>query len=185
MATMKQNPKTIGSGADLSLIQKADPRAVILTRMRDKLAGPSQAVLRAQAKRTAVRRKSIWRWGSTLTMVGLIVAANVAFFGFREEIASQLKLKRAPAVPFPRASLGNNDRALFWAYALYDFDKLRTTYGAQKGAVVDASVARRELASVLPKADRYTRFKIESYKPVKVLKGSSRRLMPSQSRQGA
>lgn len=153
--------------ADLSLMQQVDPRAATLARMRGKLAAPSQASLRAEARREAGRRRAALGWGWKLAIAAALIATNVAWFGGGSDLLARARTRHAPALPPPAAALSLDDQALFWAYALYDFDKLREKFGVPAAAVIDANEARRRLAALLPKVDAGTRLAIEAYHPLK------------------
>lgn len=149
---------------DHSLLAATDARRAMLEKMRSKLAAPSQASLALAEKRKKAERNKVIGLGFRILLVLSFLGANAAIFGFREEIVSVVKVRRAPAIGNPK-SLGVNDQALYWTYALYDFDRLKARYGAPANAVVDASAARRKLDELMPKVDERTRFIIRRYMP--------------------
>lgn len=157
--------KTTQKDSAMPLMQKKEDREAMLSRMRDKLAAPSQAVSTKQARRVARKRLSVWTWASRVAVVGSIIAANAFLYGFRDEIIEQVKPRHAPALPKLSASLTKDKQALFWTYALFDFDKLKQTFGAPRGAVVDAGAARRHLSELRPQVSPGTRLVIDSYLP--------------------
>lgn len=149
---------------DHSLLAATDARRAMLEKMRGKLAAPSQASLAMAEKRRKAERGKVIGLGFRILLILSFLGANAVIFGFREEIAGVVKVRRAPTVGNPK-SLGLNDQALYWTYALYDFDRLKASYGAPANAVVDAAMARRKLEELMPKVDERTRFIIRRYMP--------------------
>lgn len=152
----------------------AATRQAALERMRGKLAAgsPTAPPVLSEGRRRVIRRNNLawFAWGWRMALVALFLGANAYLvFNHEPEIAARAKVRKAPAVKMPE-TLSENDQALYWTYALYDFDRLVTTYGAPKGAVVAAPVAKAHLARLLPKVDKRTRFTIQRYLP----KGSQR-----------
>ena len=146
------------------LLAAPDARQAMLEKMRGKLAAPSQASLALAEKRKRASRGEAYAWAFRIALVLVFIAGNVALFGFREEITTVVKVRRAPSVANPK-SLPLNDQALYWTYALYDFDRLRSRFGAPANAVVDAASAKRNLDELMPKVDEKTRFMIRKYLP--------------------
>lgn len=142
-------------------------RQAMLERMRGKLAGTSQDLAaRAEGRRKSVSRKRN-AWGWRVGLGALILAANAwLVIGHAEPALAAVKARKAPAVLAP-TSLGTNDQALYWTYALYDFGRLQRRYGAPAHAVLDAAEAKRQLALLLPRVDAPTRFQIDRYLPRK------------------
>lgn len=141
-------------------------RLATLERMRGKLAGRSQdLVAREAARRRMVRRKTL-AWGWRISLAVLFLGGNAFLIGLPDGEAplQEAKVKAAPAVDLPK-NLGVNDQALYWTYALYDFGRLKSRFGARENAVVDAGLAKARLRELLPKVDRRTRFVIEGYLP--------------------
>lgn len=138
-------------------------RRAMLERMRGKLAGRSQDVVaRAEGLRKAVTRKRrAWAWRLGLGVLVLAVNAWLVI-GYGEKSVAVATVRKAPAILVPK-SLSPNDQALYWTYALYDFGRLQKRFGAPANAVLDAAEAKRQLALLLPKVDRPTRFQIDRY----------------------
>lgn len=150
---------------DLSLLARDPGREAVLERMRSKLAAPSQAVLAREEKARKAVRMGRLAWGWRIGMVALFLAANAALVGFRDEIkVAAAKRRTAPMLADPKA-LSVNDQALYWTYALYDFNRLKSTYGAPDNAVIDAAAAKRNLEALLPRVDLPTRIRIDNYRP--------------------
>jgi hypothetical protein len=151
---------------DLSLLARDPGREAMLEKMRGKLASPSRAVLAREEKARKAVRMSRFSWGWRIGLVVLFLTANAALVGFKDEIKVAIKKQRtAPRLVEPKA-LSVNDQALYWAYALYDFNRLKATFGAPDHAVIDAAAAKRNLEAVLPKVDAHTRVAIMKYRPL-------------------
>lgn len=140
-------------------------RQATLERMRGKLAGRSQDMMAMEAgQRRRARRKTL-AWGWRITLAVAFMAGNVFLFtSGGKEAGLAAKERRAPAVLAPK-TLGVNDQALYWTYALYDFGKLTQRFGVKANSVVDAVEAKSRLRELLPKVDKRTRFVIDRYLP--------------------
>jgi hypothetical protein len=159
------NPKPNLNAYGMPLVQGADAaRQATLERMRGKLAGQSQDILLRERKRISARRGKAFGWAWRIALCAAFLGANASLIDFKREAPAAKAAKRAPAVERPKG-LSANEEALYWTYALYDFDRLRSRFGAPGNAVVDARVAKSRLAELLPKADRETRNAILKYLP--------------------
>ena len=88
---------------------------------------------------------------------------NVAYFSLKNQDRPPIKEKRIPTLKVPSQALSLEDQALYWTYALYDFDMLRKKYGVSKTTAVRTDVAKAKLNELLPKVDTYTRYLIARY----------------------
>jgi hypothetical protein len=159
-----QNPKNPQPG--LSLIQVRDDKEAMLSKMRGKLAGASEVQVQAAERRRARARSSVLSWGWKIALSVTFVTGNVIWWTTRPEGSIIAPRKHATVLPSPAENLSLNEKALYWAYALYDFDQLKARYGVGKETIVDARVAAANLKSLLPKVDAKTRFLIDRYMPV-------------------
>lgn len=166
---MRAYQKQGESGLQLSQT-RSQPREAMLSRMREKLASPSLAPTPGDVRKVAVRRERAFGWAWKVWLAVLAVGVNAFLFAFRDQLKAEVKEKRAPSLPVLATSLPLEKQALYWAYALYDYEKLKKEFGAPKSAVIDANHARRKLAEILPKVDRRTRFTITSYRPQRTRK---------------
>lgn len=159
---------------EFSLIQKADQRAFQLDKMRSKLAGhqlglkrvpkPRQVFLPAAfTKPIPMDVASSWAWKIMLALS--LILGNGAYFFFRHEEKARLAIKRMPMLHVPKAALDPNRQALYWTYALYDYDKLVREFGVPRSAIVDFGFAHARLTELLPKIDPVTRQAVETYLP--------------------
>ncbi len=157
-----------------SLIQKADQRAFQLEKMRSKLAGQSQGLKRmpkpkqkflhdAFTKPIPMDLASSWAW-KILIVVSLVIG-NAAYLFFNHEEKARLAVRRMPKLMSPLASLDLNRQALYWTYALYDFDRLAREFGVPVHAIVDFNAAKTHLDDLLPRVDAQTRNLIQPYLP--------------------
>ena len=162
---MKKIQKNIyRNNAGLSLIQGSDNREAMLLKMRGKLAGISEFQVQDTAKRKLAVQRSAFGWGWRIGIAAAVALCNYAYFSLKDEPRGQAaREKHIPKVQGPSAALSLNDQALYWAYALYDFDMLKKKYGVPKTATVNAATAKARLNELLPKVDTYTRYLIGRY----------------------
>jgi hypothetical protein len=150
---------------NMNLVPAPDAaRMATLERMRGKLAGRSSDLALREDKVRRVRRGKTFAWGWRIALVALFFAANAALVDHIRVAPSARMERKAPSVPEPK-HLAVNDQALYWTYALYDFDRLKAKFGAPANAVIDAGEAKARLRELLPKVDRRTRFTIDRYIP--------------------
>ena len=161
---MKKNPAP-SRNAGMSLIQVHDGRQLMLEKMRGKLAGASQFQTESIERRRVTARKSMLGWSWRIGILAVIAAGNIMWMSSRTEMKRMVAPKHAPTLAPPAAALNANEQALYWAYALYDFDKLCSKFNVPKGVVIDSRIAAANLRGLFPKADAQTRFAIERYLP--------------------
>ena len=161
---MKKRP-VYNRNNGLSLIQPNDGREFLLEKMRGKLAGTSVAHLEAAEKRRVKARKTAMDWTWRIALAAAIVLGNIVYMASRPDAPAKAPEKKAAKLAAPKAALSVNEQALYWAYALYDFDQLKSRYGVSPYAIVDGGIARARLEELLPKADAPTRFMIERMIP--------------------
>jgi hypothetical protein len=159
-----QNPKNPQPG--LSLIQVRDGKEAMLSKMRGKLAGASEAHVQAAERRRNRARNSALSWTWKIALAVMFVTGNIIWWTTRPEGTFIAPRKHAPVLPPPAETLSLNEKALYWAYALYDFDQLKAHYGVGKETIVDSRIAAANLKSLLPKVDAKTRFLIDRYMPM-------------------
>lgn len=157
-----------------SLIQNHGDRALQLEKMRAKLASQSLG-LRLPAKprqrfipavlTQPIKMGEAQSWAGRLLIALSLVAGNGAYLALRHEAKVRQVARHLPKLPVPAANLSTDRQALYWAYALYDFDKLTSEFGVPKGTLVDFGAARAKLDALLPLVDAPTRLAIERYLP--------------------
>jgi hypothetical protein len=162
MKKPSDNPRNQG----MSLIQVHDGRQLMLEKMRGKLAGASQFHTENVERRRVSARKSLLGWGWRIGVFAVLAIGNILWLSNRPQGKAVAAAKHAPRLETPSAKLTANEQALYWAYALYDFDQLRAKFGAPKGVVIDSRLAFANLQELLPKVDERTRFTIERYRPL-------------------
>ena len=148
---------------DLSLIQQREQRQAIVQKMRGKLAGPSQAGIQAMERKRKAAHKSAFDWGWRLALAALFIGGNAYYFSGKSPISRSASRTASLTLPEPSPKLDVNNKALYWAFALYDFDRLKASYGVPKNAIIDAGMAAENLRVLLPKVDSRTRFIIDGY----------------------
>lgn len=159
------NKKSTPDQYNLSLIQVPKERDILLAKMRGKLAGRSQFETRAREKSVMASRAGKVSWAWKIALVAVLIIGNGAYFLTRENSTVHLLVKRAPTLAHPPADLDLNKQALYWTYALYDFDRFKSTFGATKNVIVDGKLASERLAALLPGVDARTRHIIGTYLP--------------------
>jgi hypothetical protein len=160
-----KKPPVYNRNTGLSLIQPNDGREFLLEKMRGKLAGASVAHIEAAEKRRVRARKTAMDWTWRIALAVAVVSGNIVYLASRPDAPVKAAEKKAAKLAAPKAVLSLNEQALYWAYALYDFDQLKTRYGVSPYAIVDGGVARARLQELFPKADARTRFVIERMVP--------------------
>lgn len=167
---------------DVSLIQR-DPgrevrdREAMLSKMRGKLAGfapsrqpaPAQAPrhvrlengFRSPAPRGRAGRGAVWAG-----LLLLVAAVNWLLVDRKDTIMAKVGFSGIPSLPEPRRGLGADEKALYYAYALYDFAKFRDRYQVTEHYVIDQASARRSLQELIPKVSTATLGEISKYAPM-------------------
>ncbi|MDQ3002084.1 MAG: hypothetical protein M3Y08_12600 [Fibrobacterota bacterium] len=151
---------------NFSLIQQQEQRRAIVQKMRGKLAGRSPSDPPAAEKKRASSHGLASAWGWRIAFAAVVLAAAMAWLPRNAGIgpaASPAKAKPALVLTAPSEKFGINDQALFWTYALYDFDRLKVSYGVPKHVIIDAELAAGKLRVLRPKVDARTRFIIDGY----------------------
>lgn len=168
---MAERPKEF----DVSLIQR-DPardarnREAMLNKMRGKLAGfapPQQAA--APAPRQVRRQGRFGRSGRWAVWVGaalLAAAANWLLIDRKDTLMAKVGISGIPSLPEPRRGLGADEKALYYAYALYDFAKFRDRFQVTQHYVIDQGHARKRLQELIPRISTATLGEISRYAPM-------------------
>jgi hypothetical protein len=160
---MKKNPHPYRNNSGLSLIQANDGREAMLLKMRGRLAGLSEVHVQATQKRRVAVRKSAFGWGWRIGVAAILMLANILYFAPGTEGTAKARAKHAPVLPKPSPALDVNEQALYWAFAMYDFDQLQAKFGVTKMTVVNTAEAAEHLRALLPKVDERTRSLIAQY----------------------
>lgn len=155
----------------LSLLQNNPARELMLEKMRSKLATTPPAALVAAEHKKDVRQKATKTW--TVRAIGLIalVAVNYLVIGNRDIIQAKIGKRAVPVLPAPSENLSTDEQALYYVYALYDYPRLKETYGIQAFLAVDANEARKQLDELLPSVSPQTLGLISRYMPVAFKQG--------------
>jgi hypothetical protein len=149
----------------LSLLQNNPSREVMLEKMRNKLASkPSTAQVQTERKREQ-RRGAATTWTIRALVLLALAAVNYLFLGNGDLIASKLRKPAVPRLPAPAAASAD-EKALYYAYALYDYPKLEQQFKIKGFFAVDQADARRKLEALLPEVSPRTLGTISGYTPI-------------------
>jgi hypothetical protein len=150
----------------LSLLQTNPSREVMLEKMRNKLASkPSSAQVQIEHKRDKGRRAAT-TWTIRALVLLALAAVNYLLIGNGELIAAKLSKPAVPRLPAPALTASADERALYYAYALYDSPKLKERYGVSGFYAVDQADAKRKLEALLPEISPRALGTISGYTPV-------------------
>ncbi len=157
----KPHPDDFG----MSLVQTNGAQRAMVKKMRAKLAGGSEFNLHVVQERRLAVHKHAFGWASKMGVAAILILANLAYLGYKSDTVAKQAVKRAQMLPSPKTELSENDQALYWTYALYDYHRLKSQFGASGSSVVDEKLAWARLTELLPKVDTRTRFIIDGYLP--------------------
>lgn len=152
---------------ELSLLQKDPAREAVLSKMRGKLAGfaPPPAVA-APRHRASLPKAVVGKWALRIMMVALIAAVNWLLIDRKDALLAKMGYEGVPALPKPSGGLTLDERALYYAYALYDISKFRQRFGLTGFYAIDQAIARKKLEDLLPLVSAATLGEISGYAPV-------------------
>ncbi len=152
--------------AGLSLLQTNPSREVMLEKMRNKLASkPSTAQIKTERNREK-RRSAATTWTIRGLVLLALAAVNYLFIGNGEVIASKLRKPSVPRLPTPAMTISADEQALYYTYALYDYQKLEEHFKITGFFAVDQVDAKRKLQELLPRVSPQTLGTISGYTPV-------------------
>jgi hypothetical protein len=159
-----QNPI---SGYQMNLMVTPNPRLADLAKMRNKLATakPKEMV---EAENISQNRRQMTAKGlvygisaiAMLALVGMICWAAIA----NREMAFKPAEKGLPKVTIPAKSQSVDEQTLYWAYALYDWNRLVKTYQVPQNALLDPKRALSELNRLLPQASGKAQLTVMKYR---------------------
>jgi hypothetical protein len=150
----------------LTLMQNNLPRELLLEKMRGKLASTPGATLVETERKRDVRRRATASW--TVRGIALIAlcALNYFIIGNRDAIAAKLSKPSIARLPSPVESSSADQQALYYVYALYDYPKLKETFGVSGFYAVDQADAKRRIQALLPQVSNRALGEISRYMPV-------------------
>lgn len=154
---------------DLSLLQRDPAREQLLSKMRGKLAATpaSSAVAGPGADGTKrAGRTQGWTWAVRVAMVALIASINWLLIERKDAILGSMGLQGIPTLPKASSTLTPDEKALYYAYALFDYGKFQERFGKAEYYAVDPVDARRRLQDLMPKISTSTLGEISGYMPV-------------------
>lgn len=141
----------------------------MLNKMRGKLAAfaPPRQTAAEQGPRQVRRRRHgrlpVWVWAG---IVLLVAAVNWFLIDRKETLLAHVGVSGIPALPDPSRGLGVDEKALYYAYALYDFGKLREKFQVSQHFAIDQAKARQRLQELVPKVSTATLGEISKYAPM-------------------
>lgn len=150
----------------LTLMQSNPPRDLLLEKMRSKLATTPGATLVETERKRDVRRRVTASW--TVRGIALIALCALNYFIIenREAIAAKLNKPSVARLPSPAESSSPDQQALYYVYALFDYPKLKDTFGVSGFYAVDQADAKRRIQALLPQVSNRTLGEISRYMPV-------------------
>lgn len=155
-----------GSRNETNLIGRPALDKAALEKMRSKLvtARPAQAAPRLVTPRaTAKARKGRRAWIYMLAGAALLGGVNIVFHSEKDAILGLIGISEPASPAAPRAGLTERDKALFWAYAAYDREKLKGRFALGPKQVIDPADAEHHLmilmgqGAVTPDAEKEIR----------------------------
>ncbi len=101
---------------------------------------------------------------AAILILGLGFMLNWALRYDRNLTATKTVSRNVRPLPNPAEAMTVDQRALYWAYALYDWKLLVKTYGVQPNAMIHQSKAKAELNRLMPKTSATTQIIILGYR---------------------
>lgn len=149
---------------DHSLLQRDPNREAMLSKMRGKLAASSAPPAAVRRKEAARREK--WTWTVRIAAAAALVAINFLVLEKKDVILASMGYEGVPALPRPASGFGDDERALYYVYALYDYGKLKERFKVDGYYAIDQASARRALEELMPRLSPAAMGEISKYTPV-------------------
>ncbi|MDB5102358.1 MAG: hypothetical protein JWP91_47 [Fibrobacteres bacterium] len=150
----------------IALLQKNPSRELLLEKMRLKLATTPPPAMEKEVRKRDVRKKKTLSWTVRGAILLAIIGSNYFLIGHKDTIVAKLGFEAVSSLPAPKESLGPDEKALYWTYAMYDIGKLRARFGVSGYYAINPIIARRGLEAVLPMVTSETLNEISAYLPV-------------------
>lgn len=132
-----------------NLIEKAREDRRTLEKMRRKLATSGHMGKNNVAKLKS-QKKDFRIWPFAGVAVALLLGLNFFLHSKPDAAVAALGGKTASSIALtPPTGATLDDQARFWAYAVYDIVKLKASFKIAKGAVIDRTVAKKNLERLL------------------------------------
>lgn len=151
--------RTQGQG----LFQSSDAQQAMIAKMRTRLAGGSEMDVVIQNHKKQRAQKNLFGWFFKGGIVAIVILINMVYLEQKGNAPLMESVKRVPKLEMPKQNLSLDERALFWTYALYDYQSLQTQFKIKQNVVINAHQAQVELENLLPKISSNTRIKIQQY----------------------
>lgn len=169
---MNKNSRDTG----LSLLQQNPSRELLLEKMRSKLAStPAAAVVQTERKREVRQRNGKSWFVRGLILLG-IIGINYYAIGHKDTLVAKMSRKHVASLPVPADIYTTDQQALYYAYALFDYPKLKEVYGIQGFFAIDQADAKKQLEELLPAVSPAVMGEISRYMPIafRSVSGSTR-----------
>ncbi len=150
----------------VSLLQQNPSRELLLEKMRSKLATTPPAAVVEKVRKREVHQRATSTWSMRILMLLGFIAINYFVIGHKDTLAAKIGVRAVPSLPDPVSQYSNDDQAMYYVYALYDYPQLQKKFGVNKFFAVDQKDARRRLDDLLPLVSPQTLGAISAYMPV-------------------
>jgi hypothetical protein len=150
----------------LTLMQRNPPREVLLEKMRGKLATTPGATHVETERKREVRRRATASWTVRAIALMALAALNYFIIENREAISAKLNKPSVLVLPAPLESYTPDQQALYYVYALYDYPKLKESFGVSGFYAVNQTEAKKRIMDLLPQVSNRALGEISGYMPV-------------------
>lgn len=146
-----------------ALFQTSDAQQLLLSKMRARLAGGSEVDVIIQTRQKIKVHKNAFGWFTKAGIAAIVFLGNLVYLEQSNSSTKVEQEKRAPKLESPTQSLSLDDQALFWTYALYDFQLLKTKFNVKQNVVINGHQAHSQLETLLPKTSPAIQSVIQNY----------------------
>ena len=149
-------------GSEAQIIEKQ--KKATLRKMRSRLVSTAQLDLELKQKQMIKTR--VDRFGKGLQILSVFGSLLVAAISiqYKDQIASQLGVAGLAQIKDPKDQLSNDDKARYWAYALFQKEEFIKKFGDQ-GMIINAMQGFSELKRLMPIISPSARMEITKYIP--------------------
>ncbi len=130
-----------------NLVQRREDKRT-LAKMRSKLATSGQVARKLDVP-VPKQKKGVRIWPFVVGLGLMLAGMNFAVRTQHDRNASLALGGKSSVMLAPPAGATLDERARFWCYATYDYDKLKLRFKLPKGAVLDKAETRRNLDKLL------------------------------------
>lgn len=156
------------SGYQIGLVTNESQRSEALSKMRGKLAtSPVNAEVSKPIWTPSLKLKVLAGSGyftAAVLILGLGFMLNWALRSERSLASTKTASRSVRPLANPTEAMTVDQRALYWAYALYDWQRLVKTFGIPPNAMINNSKAEMELNRLMPQTSAAARIEILGYR---------------------